>query len=158
MKFLYTADLSVGDTLIQAEWNGNTRRWNGGPVWQETKWTVTKILKTRLVLTRTTEALGGILPRVLTLRMLVDAGTGRVSSRQEGESGWGRTSTWLFTPDEPYLASLREEYKGIAEEGKAVDAARKAAEDFTRAEDVETAKAAIRALLDYVALKKGQGK
>lgn len=99
IEHLHSKNLAVGDPLVQA-------RWSYSPAaWAEIDWTVTKILKTRVVLTRRDS--------VETKRVLLRTtsvytpSNGEVLQRYEGQSEWSRDRMYLFTPDDPWLDKLR---------------------------------------------------
>lgn len=147
---LNVKDIAVGDTLIRADWDYNPGRWS------ETAYTVTKVLKTRLVIQRT----DGVTGRMHEIRILVDNSNwdhsrGDVSNNYEGMSEWSRTRYYMFTPDDLELTRLRADTKSAAETSRVTNAARAAAEHFTvRGEHtVENALAAIAALQAFIQMK-----
>lgn len=147
---LIAADLNVGDTLIRADWNYNN------PAITETEWTVAKVLKSRLVLTRTRH--DGVL---VTVRVLVTNSksytyrNGEVETSLEGDGdSWRRSSFYLFTPDEPQLADIRSAIAIAKDQRDAKNAAHRALEVFKSSMSIENAEATIVALQAFIESKK----
>jgi len=151
---LNIADLTVGDTLIQADWNYSN------PTWNETVWTVTKVLKTRVQLERTYAFRAGetrtVIHRVLVRNDKAWGGrNGQLDTRLEGDSaGYSRTRVYLFTPDDAQLETLRDNLVAAVAANVAKRAAKTATEEFVRYSNTETAEAAILALQAYIATQK----
>lgn len=142
-------NVAVGDVLIQADWNYMTGQW------RELRWTVAKVLKTRLVLTRT--GLGG---KTVELRILVTNDPswaynhGRVKDRAEGQSEWSNNAYYLFTEGDETLATLRAQFEEHETARQAQIAAQNALEQFKRTLSVEDAESAIAALQAYITTQK----
>jgi hypothetical protein len=146
-------DIAVGDTLIRADWDYSPGRW------AETEYTVTKVLKTRLVI-KSTEPRNG---RLSETRLLVDNGSwahskGNVSNNYEGMSEWSKNRYYMFTPNDLELERLREDTKSAAETSRITNTARAAAEHFTirGQHTIENAQAAIAALKLFVLMKEAE--
>ena len=145
------ADLEVGQTLVEAEF--------GRGVWRETKWTIAKLLKTRLVLTSTynRHTREGVVAQVVTKRMLVtqdkywDDACGRVQTNAEGDGTYAR-QTYLWTENDPALAELRDEYRAAAILQTAKNKAHAATSVLRGGLTIEAAHEAIVALEAYINL------
>lgn len=149
---LNIANINVGDELVQADWSYSPAKW------RETIWTVTKVLKSRLVISRDVTRNGEVV--TISERVLVKNSkswpyhNGEVLTRVEGQSEWNHDSTYLFTPDEPLLAELREENKAAAAKEQARNNARFAAEKIAKnprhftTDDAYEAIAALQVFID----------
>lgn len=142
-----TADLTVGQTLVQ------THSYGYGSHYSFTDWTVAKILKTRLVLSRDILNEEGEVIRTIEFRLVVTYSkrwpysNGEVTTHLEGESNnYGRGVT-LFTADDPALQGLRD----MNEFQKIVRTANEAAEKATsKLMSVKDAQEAIDALQAFI--------
>lgn len=146
IEHLHSKNIAVGDPLVQARWSYSP------PAWAEIDWTVTKILKNRVVLTRRDS--------VETKRVLLRTNSvyapsnGEVLQRFEGQSDWSRERMYLFTPDDPWLDKLRHDLADAVQSERVRTNARLAAKTISanphdfRIADAIRAVQALQAFID----------
>lgn len=131
-------DLAVGQTLIRVY----SSTWRASSVVKLTRWTIKRVLKTRLVITSESGT---------EVRLLVHDGV--VSDRREGQGTWSREYYALYTTDDPGLQDIVDRARAAKAKRDVEDALRAALEDLqntsTSLETVEAVDAAILSLTAY---------
>lgn len=146
-----TSDLQVGQTLIRVRRDGN--RWNSVGTRTETKYTIAKILKTRLVLVN--YVTGAELRVVVIYSPTYTARNGLVADYLEGDSEFRfRNTVYLYTEDDAALLEDRANFEA-ADAGQRVEreatAASKAFVERPNAGTAAEALIKLQVFADYLA-------
>ena len=145
-KELNTKDLAVGDKLIHVTVDGGN--WGSIITRREEEVTVTKVLASRLVVTN---AAGKSFRVLVQNSKTYGYGNGRVSTDLEGNStSYRRAGFYLYTPNDPFLISSRENTEARNAGIRVRLAAGQATEAFTRDRNIKNAEAAIEALQAFI--------